>query len=91
MRGRLPEAVRVRPKAPFFDPRTADLAANPRHRLALRPEEQRRRQRLLGTPGLGEYVDLRAARALVDRPVPPGAGPSFDVVFELADWLATRS
>lgn len=91
MRGRLPEAVRVRPKTPFFDPRTSPLAANPRHRLALRSEEQRRRRRLLGTPGLGEYVDLARARALVDAPVPHAGGPSFDLVFELTDWLATRS
>jgi asparagine synthase (glutamine-hydrolysing) len=90
MRGRLPETVRLRPKTPFFDLRTSEATAHPDHRLALRAEVRRQRRRLLEAPGLEEYVEMSAARTLVDAPEPPRAGPRFETVFELAGWLRAR-
>jgi asparagine synthase (glutamine-hydrolysing) len=90
MRGRLPEEVRVRPKTPLFDSRTADATERPSHRLALRAELQRPRLRLLEAPGLGGYVEIPSARALIEAPVAPAAGPTFDAVFELAMWLRSH-
>jgi hypothetical protein len=88
MRYRLPEAVRVRPKTPLFDPAVASPAANPRYRLALRPEVRRQRLRLLeSAPGLGEYVDVGAARALTEAPTPIHAGLLVDAIFDLSQWL----
>jgi hypothetical protein len=87
MRGRLPEAVRTRPKTPLFDAQTADPATNPWHRRALRDEVKRERRDLLETAGLEAYVDIAAVSALVDAPVPRTVPPTLDPVFDLAHWL----
>ena len=88
MRGRLPEAVRTRPKTPLFDPRTTDPLMDPRHRLALRREVQDQRLQLLATPALSEFVDVEAARDLIGRPVPAPL-PRPETCFNLAHWLAS--
>jgi asparagine synthase (glutamine-hydrolysing) len=80
MRGRLPEAVRLRPKSP--------LAAYPRHAF---PEHRRRRIAALvrSTPGLEDFVQVdRVARLLAagDCVAPALLDAAFPVV-ALADWL----
>jgi asparagine synthase (glutamine-hydrolysing) len=80
MRGRLPDAVLVRPKSP--------LAAYPRHAF---PEHRRRRIAALLriTPGLEDFVQVeRVARLLAagDRVAPSLLDATFPVV-ALADWL----
>jgi asparagine synthase (glutamine-hydrolysing) len=89
MRGLLPESVRRRPKRPLYVPPDGGADANdPWHRLALRPESHRWRRELVSTPGLGRFVDVDRALALIESPVPLRTGSRhLDACFPLAAWL----
>lgn len=86
MRSRLPRSVLRRPKTPMFAA-SANVSADPRHRLALLPETREWRRRLLAASGICEYVDVEGALELVDSPVPGTTSHCFANCFSLVHWL----
>jgi asparagine synthase (glutamine-hydrolysing) len=88
MRDRLPAAVLARPKTLLYAARGPADRGDPRYLLARTAEAKLRRGALLSAPGLDAYVDLAAARSLVDAPRPGPETVSFQNAVTLAAWLA---
>jgi asparagine synthase (glutamine-hydrolysing) len=90
MSGRLPEAVRHRPKTPLYVYREQDAAHAPWQRLALQPENQKWRRDLIITRELGPFINLERALVAIQSPVPTHTPASLDSCLPLAFWLFYR-
>jgi asparagine synthase (glutamine-hydrolysing) len=90
MRGRVPEAVRLRPKTPLYRSAERDDTADPRYQVAERPDARRWRADLLRTAGIGEYVCVERALQRIESPIPTRTMLAFDNCFPLAHWLRSE-